>query len=155
MKIDQLRDPKFDKMNSPKVLNEKDKQIIQLTVDTFSMIFFLHWAPANQKLAGQLMETNFIPAEKLNSTTHLVDYKKKQLILFLRTLRKNTCDQQVRRYNEQHSLITSREYGCIDICVPDIVSLTKQFEIIKLYQTFMSQKKLSEIVLRKFFDLTL
>ena len=66
-KIDLLRDPTSNKIESLKAMVRIDNQIIQLTVDTASPVSLLNWA-TTKKVIEKSKKTQFMPAEKVNYT---------------------------------------------------------------------------------------
>ena len=109
-KIDSIRDPKLKRVKSLKAMVRIDNRLIQLTVDTRSLVSFLNWATAKE-IMDKSKKVRFIPSEKLNLNTKFVDYNK-QPICVLGALKTNlrSAGWEVKRAT---FLVTERKTRCI------------------------------------------
>ena len=109
-KIDSIRDPKLKRVKSIKAMVRIGNQIIQLTVDTGSPVSFLNWATARE-IMDKSSKVRFIPSEKLNLRTKLVDYNK-QSICILGALKTNLRSAGWEAIGATF-LVTERKTRCI------------------------------------------
>ena len=80
-KIDLLRDQMSNRAKSLKAMVRINNQIIQLTVDTGSLVSLLNWA-TTKEIIDKSYKARFIPSDKLNSATQFVDYNKQSVCVF-------------------------------------------------------------------------
>ena len=109
-KIDLLRDPTSNRVKLLRAMVRIDSQIIQLTVDTGSPVFFLNWATIKE-LIDESNKARFIPSDNMNLATQFVDYNK-QPTCVLGALKTNLhsagCEVKGATF-----LVTERKTRCI------------------------------------------
>ena len=109
-KIDLLRDQMSNRAKSLKAMVRINNQIIQLTVDTGSLVSLLNWA-TTKEIIDKSNKARFIPSDKLNSATQFVDYNK-QSVCVLGALKTNLRSAGL-EVKGSTFLVTKRKTRCI------------------------------------------